>query len=430
MAQQVSLAFAYSYPGKYALTALAGAVESSGALLFFPRDTPALIATVRARAEAGDRVLVAFSFYSPSFPESVAALAALRAALPGAFTALAGGVHATAETEAVLEAGFDLVCVGEGEQALLELLSRARAGVPLQGAAGFAFRSAGVTHRAPKPAPVALDAFAPFAVSHGHFGPIELTRGCIYACRFCQTPFMSKARFRHRSVESTRAAVAAMAAAGKWDVRFVSPSALSYGATGEEVNLEAIDALLGAVRAELGTRGRLFFGTFPSEVRPEHVTPEALRVLSKWVDNDNLVIGGQSGSNAVLQASHRGHDVAAIERAAEVALEFGFLPNVDFILGLPGETPDDVRSTVELMHRLADKGARVHSHTFMPLPGTPFRDAPAGDVPPDARAELERLASQKKAYGHWKAQVAVARELASRRRTQMRSAMTRAESPR
>jgi hypothetical protein len=40
------------------------------------------------------------------------------------------------------------------------------------------------------------------------------------------------------------------------------------------------------------------------------------------------------------------------------------------------------------------------------------------------------LASQKKAYGHWKAQVAVARELASRRRAQMRSAITRAESPR
>ena len=29
---------------------------------------------------------------------------------------------------------------------------------------------------------------------------LEITRGCVYACSFCQTPFMFKARFRHRSV--------------------------------------------------------------------------------------------------------------------------------------------------------------------------------------------------------------------------------------
>jgi hypothetical protein len=32
------------------------------------------------------------------------------------------------------------------------------------------------------------------------YDPIEITRGCIHACRFGQTPDLYKARFRHRSV--------------------------------------------------------------------------------------------------------------------------------------------------------------------------------------------------------------------------------------
>jgi B12-binding domain/radical SAM domain protein len=419
-ARGLSLVCAFTYPGKYALTALAGAVESavdlSDVQLFFPRDTQSLIATVRERESVGDFVLAAFSFYSPSFPESVAMLRALEAAAPGKFVSIAGGVHATAETEQTLGGGFDLVCVGEGERALIELLRRAKAGLALEEAPGFAFRRGGATVRTAKPAMVeVLDAFPPFAARAGHFGPIEITRGCIYACRFCQTPFMSKARFRHRSVENVRLHVREMLRQGRDDVRFISPTSLSYGAVGEEVNLAAVEALLAGVREEAGASGRIFFGTFPSEVRPEHVTPEALAVLKRYVSNDNLVIGGQSGSLRVLESSRRGHDVEAIVRAVEVANAGGFLANVDFILGLPGEAADDMRATVELMQKLAERGAKVHSHTFMPLPGTPFRDAPPGDVPSDARLALEQLASKQALYGQWQKQIEIARELAERR---------------
>jgi hypothetical protein len=38
---------------------------------------------------------------------------------------------------------------------------------------------------------------------------------------------------------------------------------------------------------------------------------------------------------------------------------------------LPGEQPEDVDATVALMEKLAALGARVHGHTFMPLPGRP-----------------------------------------------------------
>ncbi len=422
--EPITLVFAYRYPGKYALNVLAGAVESRPELaeveLRFPRDYPALEADARAALEAGRTTVVAWSSYSPSFPGTVTELNALRAALGRRFLGITGGVHAIGELRDALDAGFDLVCTGEGEPALVDLLRRLREGSQPLEATGFARRVDGREVRTPRAEPVALDDWPAFAARHGLIGAIEITRGCIYACRFCQTPFAAKARFRHRSTDNVARWIRELRALGRRDVRFISPTSLSYGATGETPDLSAVEALLAKAREAAGPDGRLYFGTFPSEVRPEHVTAEALKLLKQYVDNDNLIIGGQSGSQQVLEASRRGHGVEEIVRAARIALEGGFVPNVDFILGLPSEGPAEIAETVALMKQLGELGAKVHGHTFMPLPGTPFRDAPAGKIDETTRVELERLASQQKLYGHWKAQEAIAARIAARRPTRAR----------
>jgi B12-binding domain/radical SAM domain protein len=418
----VSLVFSYQFPGKYAFTVLAGAVEAApgleGVSLHFPRDKESLLEAVRARADAGDRVVAAWSFYSASFGGAAEELAWVRARLEGReVLCIAGGVHATAEPLQTLQAGFDLVGVGEGEPVLLALLARLQDG-------GDVTAVRGVAHLGPdgrlvqqgRSEGVRLEDHPPFAARHGRYGAIEITRGCIYACRFCQTPFMSKARFRHRPVEDVARWARVLRASGRRDVRFITPTSMSYGTQDETVNLPAVEELLAKVSEAMAPDGRVFYGTFPSEVRPEHVTPEALAVLKRWVHNDNLIIGGQSGSERVLAHSRRGHGVEAVERAVRVAVEGGFVPNVDFILGLPGEEAEDVDLTLALMQRLADAGARVHGHTFMPLPGTPFREAAPGRIPAEVQRRLDVLASQGRLYGHWKHQEALAAGIAARRR--------------
>ncbi len=416
----VALVFSYRFPGKYALTALAGALETDRTLselpLFVPRDTSALIDTVKAQQRVGRSVVVAWSFYSPSLAECADELAQLRAAVAEPFLAIAGGVHATAEPLETLRAGFAMICIGEGERPLLELLRRVREGGAIESTPGFARLVEGAVVRNERFERIELDAFPPFSASRNLFGAIEITRGCIYACRFCQTPFFSKAIFRHRSIANVVEHAKALRASGRTDLRFISPTSLSYGSTDESVNLEAVEGLLAGCRDAMAPEGRLFFGTFPSEVRPEHVTPEAMTLLAKYVSNDSIIIGGQSGSDRVLAASKRGHDVAVIVQAVTIAVAHGFRPDVDFILGLPGETKDDVRQTVQLMERLAEQGARVHSHAFMPLPGTPFREAPPAIIDEETGAALDRLASRQKLYGHWRAQVEVAKALSERRR--------------
>jgi radical SAM superfamily enzyme YgiQ (UPF0313 family) len=148
----------------------------------------------------------------------------------------------------------------------------------------------------------------------------------------------------------------------------------------------------------------VFFGSFPSEIRPEHVSREALRLVKRYCANNNIIVGAQSGSDRILQAAKRGHGVEEIKRAVRLGTEEGFRINVDMIFGMPGEDPTDVADSLTLAKELAEAGARIHAHTFMPLPGTPWRDAPPGDVDAETIAEVDRLSQQGALYGHWQKQ--------------------------
>jgi coproporphyrinogen III oxidase-like Fe-S oxidoreductase len=119
----------------------------------------------------------------------------------------------------------------------------------------------------------------------------------------------------------------------------------------------------------------------------------------------------------LLAATHRGHDVAAIERAVALAIEAGLRPDVDFLFGLPDETADDRALTIALADRIAAAGARIHAHAFMPLPGTPLAGARPTAIASDVAAAVARLESRGAAYGQWRQQAQIAGELVQLRRT-------------
>jgi B12-binding domain/radical SAM domain protein len=409
--------------GTVALNVVTAALDADPRTLnsdvHFLKSTSELITALRAEA-SGPRPLVLWSFYSPDFAESAAELATVRAATGDGALHIAGGVHATAEPLATLEAGFDFVALGEGEHTICEIVSTLSAtgdAARLKGRAGLAYLEDGrlVTHGPGQRHP--LDAYPAFNARYKKWNALEITRGCVYACAFCQTPYMFKARFRHRSIENVRANIDQMALSGSRFVRFLTPTSLSYGSDGTEPNLEAVEALLRTVREGAGKEAKIFFGTFPSEIRPEHVTRESLAILKKWVDNKTLVIGGQSGSDRILEETRRGHTVGDVLRAVELATLAGFEPDVDFLLGLPGESEADRVLSMQLADRLVRMGARIHSHAFMPLPGTPLRDATPEPIEASTILAMQRLESKGKAYGQWRKQVVTADRLVRARRT-------------
>lgn len=412
--------WAHRRTGKFAFHVLTGALETDPRHADVPIDfcngVEAVVTSIRAALARGERVLCGWSFYSPDFALLAGEMQAVRARVEDARVLhIAGGVHATAEPEATLRAGFDLTAIGEGEEVIRDLVSDLRTGGDGRAVPGIASLADGKLRRNGRAGRVVLDDYPPFGPAHDRFGPIEITRGCIYACRFCQTPYFAGANFRHRSVDNVRHWVRYLVGRGFRDFRFLTPTSLSYGTATAEPDLPAIEALLAGVREEIGPGRRLWFGTFPSEVRPEHVTPASMRLLQKWVSNRTLIVGGQSGSDRVLAASERGHDSATIERAVALCIEHGFRPHVDFLLGLPGEQAADVDATLQLMDRLVGHGAKVHGHTFLPLPGTPFRKAAPGALTADVRRRLRAMASKGQLYGQWEQQEATAKALAAQR---------------
>lgn len=403
--------------GVVALNVVTAALDAdprtANADITFTKSASELITLIKA---ASERPLVLWSFYSPDFEETRAELAEIRAATGDAAIHIAGGVHATAEPLATLKAGFDFVALGEGEHTIVAIVDGLKRGSDIRALQGLAYLDNGslVSHGPGERHP--LDAYPAFNARYKKWNALEITRGCVYACSFCQTPYMFKARFRHRSIANVRANIDAMKLSGSRFVRFLTPTSLSYGSDNTEPNLGAVDALLATVREGAGAEAKIFFGTFPSEIRPEHITRESLAILAKWIDNKTLVIGGQSGSDRVLEATRRGHTVDDVIRAVELSVAAGFQPDVDFLLGLPGENDADRELSMKLADRLVTMGARIHSHAFMPLPGTPLRDAVPEPIPAEQMAAMERLEGKGKAYGQWRRQVVTAESLVRARR--------------
>ncbi len=361
---------------RYSLNWLAAAAAAAGVPWQVAASPGALADALQGR----ERVLVAYSFMTPDLGEVGREVAAFRPRARGAVW-IAGGAHPTADPEGTLALGFDHVFPGESERTFPAFLAEG------DGPRVIRDREGG---------PGTLDPYPCFPPERP--GPVEITRGCPARCGYCA---VGRRRVRHRSPAAVERWVRVLVAGGRRLVRFVTPDALGYGR-----GLEDVEELLERVRA---AGGEPVLGAFPSEVRPERVTPEAVRLLARRCHNRVLVIGAQSGSPRVLRRIRRGHAVEHVLEAARTARTGGFLPHVDLIFGLPGETPDDQAATVELARRLIREwGARIHAHYFLPLPGTPLWGHAPAPLYPHTREFLERASAGGSLDGHWREQMGLA----------------------
>jgi B12-binding domain/radical SAM domain protein len=316
---------------------------------------------------------------------------------------VAGGPHASGDPLGTLAMGFDALVLGEGEVTFPELLRRIVAGQAYRELPGLAYLEAGKLVRNRRGPWVDLDAYPPFSIKDRLLAAIEITRGCPWACSFCQTPFFLGGRMRYRSIERIIYWLQrAREEVGMRYARFISADCFCYGSKdGRQPDLEPVERLLYEVSSLMGPENT-FFGSFPSEVRPGSVTKEGMALIKTYAANDNIVIGAQSGSNRMLEAIHRGHTVEDIFETAEIVVESGLTCLVDFIFGLPDETPEDRELTVAAIRRLTEIGATINSHFFYPLPGTPLANTIAGSPDKETLRFLENLTQEKHELGRWK----------------------------
>jgi len=408
-----ALAFVFENANKQTIPVLIGALETDPRFddldIHLLRPGAGLSEQVEALAPHYDKVVVGHSFTTLKAPEAFGQVRGVRDHIRsrrlGNVTLIAGGPHPSGDPFRTLGMGFDVVVVGEGEKSLPKLLAALFDGADLGHIRGLAYRGGRETRFTGRSERVDnLDDYPPFAERFSLFSSIEITRGCACACRFCQTTFLLGGRVRHRSIENIVKWVEVSKRPDRPEIRFITPDAFAYGSEdGKQLRLELLAEMLEAVSGVVG-REHTYIGSFPSEVRPENVSQEAVELVRQYAANDNLVIGAQSGSQRMLDVSHRGHSVADIYRAVQITLDAGLVANVDFIFGMPGETEEDQALTRKAIQDLAAMGARIHSHAFMPLAGTPWAEAPPGDVEPETRDLLERLTGRGQQFGQWRKQ--------------------------
>ncbi len=314
--------------------------------------------------------------------------------LSGKLLLVAGGPHPSALPREVLDAGFDAVCVGEFEPVARRLFSDMESG-SVSGIYGLS-----------------AEGFPRYSMEPSSYtGPVELVRGCPFGCKFCQVSYLFGRRPRYRGLGEVLREAVVLRERGRRFIRFIAPNALSYmSPDGVRPNVPVLRGLLESL-AELGF-SQIFFGSFPSEVRPDSVTEEAASLMAEFCANRRVVVGAQSGSNERLLELGRGHTVEDVELAVATLNRHGFEVSLDFIFGFPGETQKELFETVSFMERmLSVYRVRVHAHAFIPLPGTPYWGVPPSPIPRWLNRLLHALERDGLLDGNWSQQEHFRREL-------------------
>ncbi|MHA2042737.1 MAG: TIGR04013 family B12-binding domain/radical SAM domain-containing protein [Candidatus Thorarchaeota archaeon] len=399
---------------RYSVAALLGSIETDHRLIELEVSAPLELSDSMIRQEVDrGRVVIAQSVMSTQIDRVFQESRRIKDRFGDSVVLVGGGPHASARPSELLDVGFDFVVVGEGEKTFRDLMWSLVNDDDPANLDGVVTENA-VSFPKPRDRPkISLDDYPPFALGMNILGPVEVTRGCPFACKFCCTPFLTGGGVRHRSVESVvhwlKQAVQKRGFRRTW---FLSPNALSYGGKGRDVVPDKLELLLKETTSVEGLE-EVFFGAFPSEVRPEFVTKPILEMMRTYVANDTLQIGLQSASDKVLEHSNRHHTVREGLNAVEIALDCGFTPHVDMIFGLPGEERKELDDTIDMCQALSDMGAKVHGHVFMPLPGSAFENMPPGRLDQDSRSMLGELSRRGVLTGSWSSQEGLAARLAA-----------------
>jgi radical SAM superfamily enzyme YgiQ (UPF0313 family) len=284
-----------------------------------------------------------------------------------------GGLHPTFAPDEVLQhPGIDFVCLGEGEQALLELVHALQAGTAerdlrLGRIANIRIRS-GLKAALRRPIePVDGIPFAARDLLDERWGVVHMStqRGCPFPCTYCAARMYDQlyaelgggggpAYGRRRSVDYVLAELRQIRAAGP----------LTYVIFLDDTFTIHHPWVYGFCRVY----GAEFGLPFSLHARVETVTPKLLHALAA-AGCKHIVYGVESGSERVRRdimqrsaSNQRFRDVFRWTREA------GIMATANYILGVPGETVAEMEETLALHQELqpADFGVFV----FYPYPGT------------------------------------------------------------
>jgi tRNA-2-methylthio-N6-dimethylallyladenosine synthase len=226
---------------------------------------------------------------------------------------------------------------------------------------------------------------------------LSVQEGCDKFCTFCVVPYT-------RGAEASRPAKAILAearrlvAGGAREITLLGQNVNAYHGEGPHAGDWSLARLIRAL-AEIEDLRRIRYTTsHPRDMGDDLI--EAHGEVHKLMPFLHLPV--QSGSDAVLRAMNRGHQVAEYERTVDRLRQAR--PDIalssDFIVGFPGETDADFAATLALVRRTGF--AQAFSFKYSPRPGTPAASMPKqvkDTIRRERLAELQALlADQAQAF--------------------------------
>ncbi len=98
--------------------------------------------------------------------------------------------------------------------------------------------------------------------------------------------------------------------------------------------------------------------------RPDCIDENKVALLSSYRDRGLEVcveLGLQSGSDEILKAMNRGHDVSCFLRSAQLVRNAGLELSVHTILGFPGEGEEELALTADVVNRSGAQFIKLHN---------------------------------------------------------------------
>ncbi|MFH1752154.1 MAG: radical SAM protein [archaeon] len=280
------------------------------------------------------------------------------------------GVHASSEPEDTLKRGFDIVARGEIEYTVKDLARK----MPLEKVLGINYLKKGRMISNPqRPLIQNLDEL-PFparqflpnykyysALYRNPFTFLNAGRGCPFQCIFCATPKVISGRgYRLRSPENVLAELKHL----KENYKFKSVLFNDDTLTASPKNTEKLCDLMIKEKIKM---------PWVCYSRVDTITQDLADKMKK-AGCFLVKIGFESGNDALLQRMKKGPNATTVQalKAARIFNKAKIQVHGTFVFGLPGETKETIRETIEFAKKLDIDF--VQFSIAQPYPGTELYD--------------------------------------------------------
>ena len=305
----------------------------------------------------------------------------LREAKQAGWKTVVGGPEPGAYIDEYLDAGADVVVLGEGEITLQELLDAWRNGnANLSQIAGIAFRdSHGASVRTaprsqiadldaqPWPAREAIDMDRYVDTWRAHHGKGSVSlitaRGCPYRCEWCSHQVFGQTHRRRKP--------AFVADELEWLLERYKPDMLWIADDVFTINHD----WLGKWAAEL--KQRRIHIPFECISRSDRLNEDVIRTLAE-LGCQRLWVGSESGSQRILDAMQRGVKVQAVRQAVALCRQYGIETGMFLMWGYEGEELEDIEATID--HVRSSNPDVFLTTVSYPIKGTPYYNKVASRV--------------------------------------------------